>query len=72
MYIKCIIQTMGKTLIELRDKAYLSQSELAKEAGVTATTISRIETGKREPLRRTIRKLAKALEVKPGDIEFPL
>ena len=61
---------MGKTLRQLRDAAFLSQRELADKAGLTVATVNRIETGKSKPLRRTIRKLAKALDCAPGDIEF--
>jgi len=63
---------MGKSLRELRNEAFLSQIELAKEAGLTIATISRLETGKRKPHRRTVRKIAKVLKVQPGDIDFSL
>ena len=58
------------TLRELRERAVITQAELAKLAGVTAATISDLETGKRKPRPSTVRKLAKALKVRPVEIEF--
>jgi len=43
---------------------------LAQKAEVSHITINRIETGKQNPSFKTIRKLAKALGVKPGEIKF--
>ncbi len=47
----------------IRRKKGLSQQELADLAGVGQDSISAIETGKHEPHPRTLRKLAKALEI---------
>ena len=60
------------TLKELRRAAILTQQELARLSGVGRTTIAAIETGRRtnRPHPSTIRKLAKALKVKPQDIKF--
>ena len=60
---------MGK-LKELRLKLFISQAELAKRAGIAAETVNRLERGRRKPSFITIRKLAKALGVEPGEIEF--
>ena len=57
-------------LKELREKSVLSQRDLAETSGIAHATICRIETGKQKPTFKTIRKLAKALGVKPGDIDF--
>ncbi len=57
-------------LKELREAHYLSQADLAKKAGLGVATICRIERGLHYPRFRTIRQLAVALEVRPGDIEF--
>jgi transcriptional regulator with XRE-family HTH domain len=48
----------------------LSQVELAERSGVSAYTITEIETGHREPHGRTLRKLAAALGVEVADL-FP-
>ena len=61
---------MGTKLKELREQAILSQRDLAEKAGVSYATICRLETGKQKPNFKTIRKLAEALDVHPGDIEF--
>jgi len=58
------------TLKELREKLYLSQEDLANKSQMTVSTINRLENGKQKPRFVTIRKLAKALKVKPGDIGF--
>ncbi len=56
---------------ELREKHFLSIGELAKKAKVSRAAIYNIESGKsKRPIRRTIRKLAEALGVKPEDIQF--
>jgi transcriptional regulator with XRE-family HTH domain len=55
-------------LRELRDKASLSQEELAELAGVSRTTIAELELGKRAPHPKTRRKLAEALGVEPAEL----
>ncbi len=54
----------------LRKMKGLSQVELAERSGVSAYTITEVETGRREPHGRTLRKLATALGVEVGDL-FP-
>ena len=58
------------TLKELRIKKVLSQADLSRESGVTVNSICRLERGERKPRFVTIRKLAKALNIDPGDIDF--
>ena len=58
----------GEKLRELRDERYLSHRELAKLAGVSPTTVLNLERGGAEPQRRTIRKLAAALDVTPDKL----
>lgn len=57
-------------LKELREKAYLSIPELAKLSGLSRSVIYDLEEGRHKPIRRTTRALAKALGVKPEEIEF--
>ena len=45
-----------------------NQTELAYHAGLAPSVISQIENGKRDPTARTLRKLAKALEVDPSEL----
>jgi transcriptional regulator with XRE-family HTH domain len=50
----------------LRQRAILSQEQLAERSGVARDTISKLETGRRKAYPTTIRKLAAGLEVEPG------
>jgi transcriptional regulator with XRE-family HTH domain len=59
---------IGAQLKTARERALLTQEELAAKAGLGLPTISRIETGKVEPQFRTIRKLAKALDLDPAEL----
>jgi len=59
-----------KTLKELRESKALSQDDLAELAGVSPSTINRIEKGLQVPKWVTRRKLAKALKVDPSEIAF--
>jgi transcriptional regulator with XRE-family HTH domain len=59
----------GDSLRKVRDKRLLSQRELAERAGLSPTTILKLESGRvDEPHPRTIRKLADALEVDPAEL----
>jgi transcriptional regulator with XRE-family HTH domain len=61
----------GETTVglrELREQAVLSQRELAEKAGVSQTTVVKIETGKIRPHPATLRKLAAALDVAPASL----
>lgn len=55
---------------EERVKRYLSQSALAKKAGVSQVTISFIECGYTDPQPVTKQKIADALELTVDDL-FP-
>ncbi len=58
----------------LRERAVMSQEELAERSGVARDTISKLETGRRRAYPSTIRKLAAGLEVEPrllmGGVEY--
>lgn len=58
----------GENLREARTKLELTQEQVAERSGVQAGEVSRIESGKRDPQLSTILKLAKAVEVKPGQL----
>lgn len=62
--------TRMTTIKQLREKQFLSQEDLAKKSEMTVSTINRLEKGKQKPRLNTIRKLAKALKVKPETISF--
>ncbi len=56
-------------LKQARDKRLLSQRELAAKAGLSPTTILKLEAGRVEESHpRTVRKLAEALEVDPAEL----
>ncbi len=58
----------GPKLREARERLGLTQEEVAQRSGVHVTEVSRMEAGKRDPKISTLRKLAKAVEVKPGQL----
>jgi transcriptional regulator with XRE-family HTH domain len=59
----------GKKLRELRDRKVLSQVGLAERSGVDQRTIGSLERGDYGSARpSTIRKLAEALGVEPGEL----
>jgi len=57
-----------KNLVTIRHQQRLSQRALAKLAKVGHITIARIETDIHDPRLSTLRRLAKALKVKVGDL----
>jgi transcriptional regulator with XRE-family HTH domain len=63
-----VVVYIGEKLREVRTKRLLTQDELADKAGVSQSTIANIERDNAEPQFRTIRKLAKALEIDPTEL----
>jgi transcriptional regulator with XRE-family HTH domain len=59
---------LGSNLRAARKKLGLTQEQVAERSGVHSTEVSRIEAGKRDPQVSTLRKLAAALEVPPGEL----
>jgi transcriptional regulator with XRE-family HTH domain len=55
-------------LRRLRDRATLTQLELAERSGVSRETVARAEVGLVAPRPSTIRKLAAALRVRPHQL----
>jgi len=55
-------------LKEFRQRAALSQADLADRAHVARTTIIRLEAGDPNVQPLTLRKLARALKVKPAEL----
>ncbi len=55
----------------VRERAALTQRELAAKSGVNYVQISRIEQGDVEPRPGTVRKLATALGVAPVELMEP-
>jgi transcriptional regulator with XRE-family HTH domain len=61
-------RAMGDRLRELREKAGLSQAEVAERAGVPLGTLRGWEYGRREPLLSAAGQLAVALGVEVGEL----
>jgi transcriptional regulator, XRE family len=60
---------MGYKIKEKRKERNMTQDQLAKQAGVSRTTISGLESGKTSVTStQTIRKIANALKCEVGDI----
>jgi transcriptional regulator with XRE-family HTH domain len=61
-------------LRSFRQRAVMSQEQLAQKSGVARDTISKLETGQRRAYPFTVRKLAAGLEVEPrrllGGVEY--
>lgn len=53
--------SLGEQIANLRGNAGMTQQQLADAIGVTNSHISYLETGRREPTLRTLRKIATAL-----------
>jgi transcriptional regulator with XRE-family HTH domain len=62
-----VVVYIGEKLKEIRTRRFLTQEELADKAEVSHSTIVNIERNHAEPQFRTIRKLAKALDVEPTE-----
>lgn len=59
---------IGEKIKALREKAGISQQELAEKAHSSPTSINRIENGHQAPRFDTIVEIAQALKVSLGDI----
>jgi len=58
--------TLGSTIRRLRQSAGLNQRQLADRVQVSATYVSHLESGRREPSIQILRRLAQELQVPPG------
>ena len=62
------IASFGEAIRELRDKAGLSQEQLAGHANLHRTYVSDIERGARNPTVAVIKVLADALKTVPSEL----
>lgn len=58
-------------LRRLRVDRFFSQGELARRAGMHPITLTRLEAGANTPSARSVRALANALGVEPGELATP-
>jgi transcriptional regulator with XRE-family HTH domain len=63
-----VVVYIGEKLRKVRTRRLLTQDDLAQKAGVSQSTIANIERDNAEPQFRTIRKLAKALDIDPTEL----
>jgi transcriptional regulator with XRE-family HTH domain len=61
-------RALGEVLRAYRKERGESQEEVGYRAGLTAGTVSRIELGQARPEWATIRAIARALDVRLGDL----
>lgn len=54
---------IGKTIKQLRQAANYNQVELSSKAGITQTSLSQIELGKKRPTQQTLDKICDALDI---------
>ena len=52
---------MARELIAARNKARLTQGEVAQRMGTTQSVVARLESGKRMPSMRTVQRYAQAI-----------
>jgi transcriptional regulator with XRE-family HTH domain len=53
---------LSAALFDLRNRAGLTQGELARKMGTTQPVVARLESGRSRPSMRTLERLAKATE----------
>ena len=63
--------TFAENLRKFRVERFLSQRELARQAGLHPITLVRLEAGVTAPSTRTVRALAAALGVEPRELTSP-
>ena len=61
-------ERFGIRVKKIREQKKMSQLELAQKANLDITTINEIENGNRDPLLRTIWKIANALDVSISEL----
>ena len=54
---------IGQTIGKLRKEKELNQIDFAKKIGISQTSLSQIESGKKSPSKTTLKSICKALEL---------
>jgi transcriptional regulator with XRE-family HTH domain len=62
---------LGRNLRAARERLGLTQEQVSERSGVQPGEVSRIERGMRDPKVSTLKRLADAVEVEPGDLLRP-
>ena len=64
-------KNIGEVITEAREKANLSQRQLAKLANINNTELSKIESGvRKEPSPKILRKISNVLDVNYSDLMY--
>lgn len=61
-------ELVGSRLRAIREQSSLSQEQLSKRSGIAQESLSRIETGRRDPRTDTLRKIAAGLDITLHDL----
>jgi predicted transcriptional regulator len=56
------------SLKRIRESQFMTQQMLAERAGLSVVTVARLEAGRTDARFGTVRKLARALKVKPEEL----
>ncbi len=62
------VMRIGRSVKQQRVRAFMTQEQLAKAAGISPRQLVRIERNEVEPRFSTILKLGKALSVDPSEL----
>jgi transcriptional regulator with XRE-family HTH domain len=62
------LKTFGRTVRKLRRNLELSQEALASLAGLSPKHVGEIERANKDPRLTTVAKLARALDMRPGEL----
>lgn len=60
---RLLLMSLGKAISEFRKRKHYRQTDLADKLGIHQTLVARWENGKTRPRRKTLERLAEALEV---------
>lgn len=60
------MNSLGSTVRRLRNEASLTQEQLAERAQISASYLSHIESDRKEPSLKVLRRLAREVGVWPG------
>ncbi len=61
-------EQIGKKVKEIREKANLTQAQVADKAGINVNYFARLERGEVNPSAEILKSIAKALNVTSSDI----
>lgn len=57
----------GRVLSSLRQKAGITQTQLAKSAGISRSMVAQLEIGERKPSRKVLKAMCEAMSVSEDD-----